>query len=126
MELSRGEQTVMEMLWEGSCLNEQGEIKAIEMAKLLKEEHGYGKTSCYTFYSRLEKKGAIARREPGYYIQPIVTKDEALEEMREEAMERLFNGPILEVFSTFLKARDVSQEELAEMRKLIDSFDEEK
>ena len=41
---------VMEMLWDGKCLDENGEIQALPLSKLLFEKHGLGKTSCYTFF----------------------------------------------------------------------------
>lgn len=68
MELSNGELMVMEVLWDGECLDENGEIQALELSKVLKEKHGLGKTSCYTFFSRLLEKGAITRRYPKYTI----------------------------------------------------------
>ena len=64
MELSNGELMVMEVLWEGECLDENGEIQALELSKVLYEKYDLGKTSCYTFFGRLLEKGAIARRYP--------------------------------------------------------------
>ena len=64
MELSKGELTVMEMLWNGECLDENGEIQALELYKLLNKKYGFAKTSCYTFFGRLLEKGAITRRYP--------------------------------------------------------------
>ena len=57
MDFSNGELTVMEMLWKGDCLDENGEIQALELSKLLNEKDGFGKTSCYTFFGRLLEKG---------------------------------------------------------------------
>ena len=37
MDFSNGELTVMEMLWKGECLDENGEIQALELSKLLNE-----------------------------------------------------------------------------------------
>ena len=65
---------VMEMLWDGKCLDENGEIQALPLSKLLFEKHGLGKTSCYTFFSRLLEKGAITRRYPKYTLKPVVSR----------------------------------------------------
>ena len=35
MEFSPGELTVMEELWKGECLDENGEIQALELSKFL-------------------------------------------------------------------------------------------
>ena len=123
MELSNGELTVMEMLWEGECLDENGEIQALELYKLLHEKYGFAKTSCYTFFGRLLEKGAITRRYPKYTLKPIVSREEALKDQQEEAIRRLFQGSIINVCRTFLSEKQVTKDELQEMRNLIDSFD---
>lgn len=123
MELSNGELTVMEMLWEGECLDENGEIQALELYKLLHEKYGFAKTSCYTFFGRLLEKGAITRRYPKYTLKPIVSREEALKDQQEEAIQRLFQGSIINVCRTFLSEKQVTKDELQEMRNLIDSFD---
>ena len=45
MELSHGELMVMEMLWDGECLDDNGEIQALELSKLLHKKYGMGKTT---------------------------------------------------------------------------------
>ena len=82
MELSKGELTVMETLWDGECLDENGEIQALELYKLLNEKYGFAKTSCYTFFGRLLEKGAITRRYPKYTLKPIISREEALKEQQ--------------------------------------------
>lgn len=61
MEFSKGELMVMQMLWDGECLDENGEIQALELHKLLSEKYDIGKTSCYTFLGKLLEK--MKRRE---------------------------------------------------------------
>ncbi|WP_308552022.1 BlaI/MecI/CopY family transcriptional regulator [uncultured Peptoniphilus sp.] len=125
MELSKGELMVMEALWEEECLDENGEIQALELSKFLKEKYGLGKTSCYTFFGRLLEKGAITRRYPKYTLKPIISREEALKNQQEEAIDLLFQGSLINVCQAFLRERKVSKEELQEMRDLIDSFDVE-
>ena len=123
IELSKGELIVMEMLWDGECLDENGEIQALALSKLLFEKYGLGKTSCYTFFGRLVEKGAITRRYPKYTLKPFISREEALKKQQEEAIETLFQGSIINVCRAFLSERKVSREELQEMKELIDSFD---
>lgn len=125
MDFSDGELMVMELLWEGDVLDENGEIKAIDLANILKEKHNTSKTSAYTFFSRLIDKGAISRRYPNYTISVMVSREEALYKKQEEAFNKLFKGSLLNVFRTFLPNEKISKEELEEMRKLIDTYDEE-
>ena len=125
MELSHGELMVMEMMWEGQCLDKNGEIQALELSKLLYEKHGMGKTSCYTFFGRLLEKGAITRRYPKYTLKPVVSREEALKKQRKEAIEMLFQGSIINVCRAFLSEKKVSEEDIQEMRDFIDNFEVE-
>lgn len=125
MDFSDGELQVMELLWEGDVLDENGEIKAIDLANIMKEKYNTSKTSAYTFFSRLIDKGAISRRYPNYTISVLVSRENALYNKQKEVFNKLFKGSLLNMCKTFLANEDISKEELDEMRKLIDSFDEE-
>lgn len=125
MELSDGELKVMEMLWDGDCLDENGEIQALELSKLLYKKYGIGKTSVYTFLGRLIEKDAIKRRYPKYTLRPIVSREEALKDQQSEAIDKLFQGSIVNVCRAFLSEGKVTKEEIEEMKDLIDSFDTE-
>lgn len=125
MELSHGELMVMEMLWDGECLDDNGEIQALELSKLLYKKYGMGKTSCYTFFSRLLEKGAITRRYPKYTLKPIVSREEALKKQIEEAIEMLFQGSIINVCRAFLSEKKVTKKDIQEMRDFIDNFEVE-
>lgn len=125
MEFSDGELQLMELLWEGDILDENGEIKAIDLANIMKEKYNTSKTSAYTFFSRLIDKGAISRRYPNYTISVLVSREDALYNKQKEVFNKLFKGSLFNMCKTFLTNEDISKEELDEMRKLIDSFDEE-
>ena len=125
MEFSDGELLVMEELWKGDVLNENGEIQALALSKILMEKYDISKTSCYTFFGRLVGKGAIARRYPKYTIRVLVSREDALLNKQKEAFHKLFKGSPLNMSKTFLQNEEVTKEEIEEMKKLIDSFDEE-
>lgn len=125
MDLSSNELTVMEELWKGECLDENGEIQALELSKYLFEKYGMGKTTCYTCFGRLLEKGAITRRYPKYTLKPIVEREEVLRPKQQEVIKTLFGGSFLSFCKAFIGDKKVTKEELEEMRKIIDSFDEE-
>lgn len=113
----------MEMLWDGACLDQNGEIQAQQLSNLLTEKYGFGKTSNYTYFSRLLDKGAITRRYPKYTIKPVVTREEALKEKHAELLNGLFKGSMVKLFSAFLNEKKPTKKELDEMRELLDSFE---
>ena len=58
MDLSNGELQVMELLWQGDVLDENGEIQALELSKILKEKYGISKTSAlYIYWQANWKRG---------------------------------------------------------------------
>lgn len=125
MKFSKSELLVMEMLWSGECLDENGEIQALQLSQLLTNKYGWGKTSNYTFFGRLLEKGAITRRYPKYTLRPVISRDEALKEEKEEAINSLFQGSVVKLFSAFFSQKKANKEELRQMRELIDSFEED-
>lgn len=125
LEFSDGELIVMEELWKGDVLDGNGEIQALALSKILMEKYDISKTSCYTFFGRLVEKGAIARRYPKYTIRVLVSREDALLNKQKEAFHKLFKGSILNICKTFLQNEEVTKEEIEEMKKLIDSIDEE-
>ena len=56
------------------------------------------------FFGRLLEKDVITGRYPKYPLKPIVSRDEALKK-REEAMEMLFQGFIINVCRAFLSEK---------------------
>ena len=65
------------------------------------------------------------RRYPKYTIKPLISREDALRKLQQEAIDRLFKGSIINVCQAFFSEKKVSKKELEEMRKLIDSFDAE-
>ena len=125
MEFSKGELTVMQEFWEGECLDENGEIRASELYQWLNKKYGFPKTSCYTFFGRLLKKGALVRRSPKYILKASISSEDALKKQRTYAIRFLFQDSLLNVCQSFLNERKVSKDELQEMRHLIDHFETE-
>ena len=115
MDLSNGELQVMELLWQGDVLDENGEIQALELSKILKEKYGI----------RLIEKGVLDRRYPKYTIKVIMSREEALLSKQKEAFQKLFKGSLVNMCKTFLSTEKVSEEELEEMKNLLENFEVE-
>ena len=60
MNLSDSELIVLEELWKGDCLDENGEITALELSKILNKKYNFSKSSSYTFINRLVEKMQLA------------------------------------------------------------------
>lgn len=93
------------------------------MSKILTEKYGWKKTSNYTFIGRLLEKGAISRRYPKYTLKPIITREEVAASKIDEVAEDMFEGSFVKLFSAFLSDKNVSEEEIEEMKKIISDFE---
>lgn len=119
MKLSDNDYEIMNIVWD------EGEVTALEIASRLAEKKGWKKPTVYTLIDRLIKKGAIERSEPDYACKALINKDEVRTNETAGLLEKLYNGSAKLLVSGFIKEKQLSAEELEELRKLIDeSIDE--
>ena len=119
MKLSDNDYEIMNIVWD------EGEVTALEIASRLAEKKGWKKPTVYTLIDRLIKKGAIERSEPDYVCKALIKKDEVRTSETAGLLEKLYNGSAKLLVSGFIKEKQLSADELEELRKLIDeSIDE--
>lgn len=119
MKLSDNDFEIMNIIWD------EGEVTALEISHRLAEKKGWKKPTVYTLIDRLIKKGAVERSEPGYVCRALINKDNVRTSETAGLLERLYNGSAKLLVSGFIKEKQLSSEELEELRKLInDSIDE--
>ena len=108
---------VMEILWR------LGESRATHIADVARDEIGWEKNTTYTFLHRLIKKGAVKRRDPGFFCSAIHKKDEMLSGEAADMVDRLYAGSIGIFVQAFLGKKAISQAEKEMLLKLIDDGD---
>ena len=112
--LSDAEMAIMEILWANS------EIRATDAADIAKARHGWEKNTGYTFLHRLIKKGAVIRRDPGFYCTAVLERDALLAQEAQEVVGKLYSGSIGQFVTAFFGGKAISQEEKEQLQKLID------
>lgn len=122
MKLSKNELKVMEMLWDENNLDERGEIVASDLSTLLTKKYDWPSTSNYSYFHRLLKKGAIDRRYPNFTIKPIVGRQDIGMVETKSLLDRLYEGSIVKFFSAYMAEKHIDQEELDEIHKIIESY----
>lgn len=115
--LSDAEIKIMELLWRF------GEERATYIADIARSEIGWEKNTTYTFLHRLIIKGAVRRRDPGFYCSAIVGKDEILSSQALDVVDKLYSGSIGLFVQSFLDGGSITPAEKEKLRKLIDSYD---
>lgn len=105
------------ILWE----NEP--VKSSELVKICKEKLGWKPTTTYTVIKRLSERGIL--KNENTVVSSLVTKDEIQSAEIDEMVEKTFEGSVPAFLAAFTKKRNLSEKEIAEIRKLIDGFEKE-
>jgi len=69
---------------------------------------------------RVNAKGVIERRKPGFSCVPLFGRDEILISETKSFIDRVYQGSFKQLFSQFIENRALSAGELKELRDLID------
>lgn len=108
------EAKVMEILWE------HGPLSAKDVSRIAAETIGWNKNTTYTIIKKLETKGFLRRDEPGFLCTALVTRDEARKAEADTLLRKVFGGSRKALFSALLADEEISEDELTELRRLID------
>lgn len=109
-----GEYKLLEIIWENQP------ISAKDISLIAADKIGWKKNTTYTVLTRLEAKGCIKREEPNFMCSALVSRDEVRRAETESLIARLFGGSRKALFSALLEDESISEEELSELRQLID------
>lgn len=113
-ELTRAEEQIMQVLWKlGKAF-----VKDV-IDELPEPKPAYNTVS--TIVRILEKKGFVSHEAFGktYQYFPLTSKDEYKKKFLKSFIKRYFGDSFQEMVSFFASGRDISLEELEEVRKLL-------
>lgn len=108
------EAKVMEIIWEKSP------ISAKDISLIASEKIGWNKNTTYTVIKKLEAKGFIRREDPGFICTPLVSQSQMQKVEVASLVKKIFGGSRKALFSALLEDEPLTEEELRELRKLID------
>ena len=108
------EAKVMEILWD------RGSLSAKEISLIAAESIGWNKNTTYTIIKKLEAKGFIRRDEPGFMCTPLVSQEEIQKKEASTLLNKVFGGSRKALFSALLEDEQLSDEEIEELKDLID------
>lgn len=118
IKLSEAETVVMRLLWD------KGALRAVTLAEMAKEEKGWEKNTTYTLIHRLIKKNAVSRQNPGFICKPLIQEFQIRREETRTFLNRMYNGSLNLFVKSFLQNETVSEEELEELRSIINQSSE--
>jgi len=105
------------ILWE----NEP--VSSTQMVRLCREKLGWSKATTYTVIRRLSERGVL--KNESAVVTSLVSKDEVQAAEIDELVEKTFEGSLPAFVAAFTRNRKLSPAEAAEIRRMIDSYEEE-
>ena len=95
-------------------------VTAVELARLCQEQLGWKRTTTYTVIKRLSERGILKKE--GKTVISLVSKEEAQASELDELLEKKFEGSLPAFVAAFTRRRELSDDELDEVQRMIDSI----
>lgn len=114
--ISEAEWEVMKILWETAPL------AANEIVAKLEGKMSWKPKTVKTLISRLAKKKAIgfAKEDRLYLYFPLVSKEDCILEESRSFLDRVYNGELNVMLTSFLNSRPLSEQEIEELKRILE------
>lgn len=119
--ITQAEWEVMRVLWDAPK-----PLSANDVIAALESKSEWKPVTVRTFLNRLTKKGALQTSKAGYpgyevlHYTPIIDESTTLRAQRQSFLTRFFGGTLQSLLASCIRSDEITPEELAELRKLID------
>lgn len=119
MNLSEREWTVLNALWETDGA-ELGEI-----VNKLYPQTKWNRNTVLTYLTRMEAKGLVKidKAASPHLYHATVDRESCQQKERESFLNRVYSGSTGDLIAAFLKEERISQEEIENLRKLLDDME---
>ena len=95
-------------------------VSSTQLVKLCKEQLGWSKATTYTVIRRLGERGVL--KNENAIVTSLVSKEGVQVAELDELMEKTFEGSIPAFIAAFSRSKKLSEEEIAQLQALIDSY----
>lgn len=96
-------------------------IKSKELVRLCEEQLGWKSTTTYTVIKRLSERGILKNEHT--IVTSLISKDQIQQAEMEELIEKKFEGSLPAFIAAFGRHKNLSEDKLEELKKLIESED---
>ncbi|MGC1305481.1 MAG: BlaI/MecI/CopY family transcriptional regulator [Caulobacteraceae bacterium] len=116
MKITASESLIMEVLWRA------GRPLAVEDIREALTDETWTDATIRTFLSRLVKKRAVAtfKESRRFLFRPLIARADYVHAESKSLIDRLFDGQIEPFVAHFSERQDLSAEEIARLRQLIE------
>ena len=102
---------------------EQEPVNSTKLVELCKAQLGWSKATTYTVIRRLGERGVLVNENA--MVRSLVSKEQAQQSRVEEMVEETFQGDLPAFLAAFTRGRKLNAWEVAQLKELIDSYEEE-
>ncbi len=122
MRISTAESQVMRALWAKSPLSAEEIIAALPV------DQDWADATVKTLLNRLLKKDAIAADRDGrrFLYRPLVAQGDYVHAESQGLLDRLFDGRLAPLVAHFSQREKLSDQDVADLRRLLESLDDDK
>lgn len=119
--VSAAESQIMQALWTS------GPQGAEEIMAAVAPANGWGEATVRTLISRLMKKQAVTSERRGGRVvyAPMVSREAYVTAESQGLLDRLFGGQVAPMVAHFTKAKALSREDVAKLRRLLTELEAE-
>lgn len=116
--VSDAEWSIMKILWEKSPRT------SAEIIEALRDKKDWSPKTVQTLIKRLAQKGAVSvTKGDCYSYSATVNEDDIVMRETKDFIKRVFDGSSNAFIAQFIKAKEFSQDELDELRKILNEKD---
>ena len=97
-------------------------ITTAQLIKLCEEELSWKRTTTYTVLKRLSNRGLFQNTDG--VVTSLISRNDFYAKQSETFVEETFEGSLPAFLAAFTSGKRLSQEDISEIKKLIDSYEE--
>ena len=101
------------ILWEHEPVN------STQLVHLCQEQLGWSKATTYTVIRRLSQRGVV--KNENATVRSLVSKEQVQASEMDELLEKTFEGSLPAFIAAFARRQKLTEEEVAELRRIIES-----
>ena len=111
--LYESEYRLLDLIWR------EEPLKSTELVKLAFKELEWKKSTCYTVLKKLETKGFVQNEKA--VVTSLVVREQVQRYESEALLTRSFGGSLPAFIAAFTKSRSLSDQDVAEIQRLINA-----
>ncbi len=118
LKLGTSESRFADIIWESEP------ISSTELSRKSEEQLKWKKTTSFTVLKRLCNKGIFQNNQGE--VTSLISRDEFYSMQSEKFVDETFDGSLPAFLAAFTSRKRLTQEEVAELRRMVEEYEEEK